>query len=242
MVNAKNVQSLNDRIEKINNQRVKTETQHEMLTNRLNSELGSYKEQFGVDLVGKSFTETRKKINAEIKKVTTEVEAEFELKEKVVSAIDAGDIAEAYRLLGIEVKAEEDVSEETEEPEETEGTEGATLSVESGELSLEEPDEEDFGGLNLEDSQESDEVSSTQVGGLTLDDKDAFDFDLEVEDPEEEEPKAEEPKKNTEIPMSSAKDAIGDLEVIDEDEPEELGSDFGFGDLMKGTKFNLGGE
>lgn len=237
MVNAKNVQLLNDRIEKINNQRVKTETQHEMLTKRLNSELDSYKEQFGVDLVGKSFTETRKKINAEIKKVTSEVEAEFELKEKVVSAIDAGDITEAYRLLGIEVKAEEDVSEETEE---TEGTEGATLSVESGELSLEEPDEEDFGGLTLEGTQvevNSDEVSSAQVGGLTLDDKDDFDFDLEVEDPEE-----EEPKKVTEIPMSSAKDAIGDLEVIDEDEAEELGSDFGFGDLMKGTKFNLGGE
>lgn len=239
MVNAKNVQSLNDRIEKINNQRVKTETQHEMLTKRLNSELDSYKKQFGVDLVGKSFTETRKKINAEIKKVTSEVEAEFELKEKVVSAIDAGDIAEAYRLLGLEVKAEEDVSEETEGTEEIEED---TLSVESDELSLEEPDEEDFGGLTLEDTQESDEVSSTQAGDLTSDDKDDFDFDLEVEDPEEAEPKAEEPKKNTEIPMSSAKDAIGDLEVIDEDEPEELGSDFGFGDLMKGTKFNLGGE
>lgn len=239
MVNAKNVQSLNDRIEKINNQRVKTETQHEMLTKRLNSELDSYKEQFGVDLVGKSFTETRKKINAEIKKVTSEVEAEFELKEKVVSAIDAGDIAEAYRLLGIEVKTEECEEDATEE------VEDATLSVESDELSLEEPSAEDFGGLTSDDTQvavKPDEVPSTQVGGLTLDDKDDFDFDLEVEDPEEEEPKAEEPKKATEIPMSSAKDAIGDLEVIDEDETEELGSDFGFGDLMKGTKFNLGGE
>lgn len=221
MVNAKNVQSLNDRIEKINNQRVKAETQHEMLTTRLETELGSYKDQFGVDLAGKSFTETRKKINAEIKKVTSEVESEYELKEKVVSAIEAGDIEEAYKLLGLEVKNEEHEEDLAEEP-------------------VAEPIiEEDFGGLASDTTVEEPNAIKEEDPILSVED-DFGDFgDLVVEDSSSAE--GEVHKATSTIAMSSAKDAIDDLQVEDDGE-DELGSDFGFGDLMKGTKFDLGGE
>ena len=114
MVNAKDVQSLNSRIETINTNRTKAKTQQEMLQQRLEEELYNYKSQFGVDLKKGSLAQTRVLINAEVKKVVDEVQKEYELKEKVVSAIESGDYEEAYKLLGIKQEVEELVEEPTE--------------------------------------------------------------------------------------------------------------------------------
>ena len=114
MVNAKDVQSLNSRIETINTNRTKAKTQQEMLQQRLEEELYNYKSQFGVDLKKGSLAQTKVLINAEVKKVVDEVQKEYELKEKVVSAIESGDYEEAYKLLGIKQEVEELVEEPTE--------------------------------------------------------------------------------------------------------------------------------
>ena len=111
-VSVKDVERLNEKIEGLNTDRTKTETRKEVLTQNLEKELKAYAEAYGVDLKGKKFSETFKNIQREAQKVSQQIEEEFELKSKVVSAIESGDIAEANKLLGIE---EVDDSEEEEE-------------------------------------------------------------------------------------------------------------------------------
>lgn len=211
MVNAKDVQSLNSRIETINTNRTKAKTQQEMLQQRLEEELDNYKSQFGVDLKKGSLAQTKVLINAEVKKVVNEVQKEYELKEKVVSAIESGDYEEAYNLLGIKQEVEELVEEPIEEV-------------------SEEPTE-----VEVKPEVENPVISDFDMESLDLDDVDEP-MDLDMEE-DIDLPKS----KKKEVPegTSNVEDAFSGMEVEDDDLPGIDDSDFGFKDELMGSKFEI---
>ena len=134
------VEQLNDRIEKLNTDRTKTETRKEVLMQNLDKLLDSYAKDYGIDLRGQKFSETYKKIQAEAQKVSADIQEEYSLKEKVVSAIEIGDIDEANKLLGISQEEDEEPEEEVAEEE------GVEEEPEEEEPEEEEDEvEEDFG-------------------------------------------------------------------------------------------------
>lgn len=115
-LSVRNIQILNNKIENINKERIKVETQMRMLKDQIFKDLKDYSSKYGVDLSGDSLAEISKNISREAKRVHAEVNAEYELKEKIVSLIESGNIDEANKLLGIGVDSgaaggDEEVSE-----------------------------------------------------------------------------------------------------------------------------------
>ena len=174
-VTVESIKELNKRIEKNNVLRTKTETQIEMLKKDLSSQINEYKRKYGVDLHGKSFKETAGNISSEAKATVDAVQEEYELKEKVVHAIESGDIALASKLLGMEV-------DETESAEEPEQVEESVKDVEEKSTKKEIPQgmtpAED---IVVEDDKDDDIVIEDDV-------KLSDTGDLEVEDDDEEDP------------------------------------------------------
>ena len=172
-VTVESIKELNKRIEKNNVLRTKTETQIEMLKKDLSSQINEYKRKYGVDLQGKSFKETASNISNEAKATVDAVQEEYELKEKVVNAIESGDIALASKLLGMDVEEPESV----EEPEQLEESikeveeKPAKKEVPEGMTPAEDIVVEDDDDIVIED-----DVKLGDTG------------DLEVEDDEDEDP------------------------------------------------------
>lgn len=233
-VSAKDVKDLNARIEKIHTEQTKVETQKSLLQKQLQAELAEYKKQFGVDLTGKTFKEIQKKVLSEEKKVSEEVQKEYELKEKVVAAIEAKDYDLAYSLLGIKLEAEE------EEPEQEENFDISQNTVVEDNI-----EEDDF---SLEDSEEG--INVPEIEDTDFEEEEDLDFGLDDfsleeemgEEAEQESEDEEKPKKST-PKMESAKDifaSMGDM-VIEGDDTGDLedGDDFGFGDMLKDSKFEI---
>lgn len=179
-ISVNEVERLNEKIEGLNTTRTKTETRKEMLTQSLEKELKEYADLYGVNLQGNKFSQTYRNIQEEAKKVSEQIKEEYELKLKVVSAIESGDIDEANKLLGIEDKSEE-VEEEAEEEveeelqgtsEESESDEGDFTEEDFGELSTPE-DKEIPDGMSpievaVQDIDEEDEDNVESLGGLNI--------------------------------------------------------------------------
>lgn len=216
-MNVKQVKELNERIEAIQTQRTKVETKKEMLMARLTSEISKYEEIYGVKLTGKSLKDTISAIKAEQDRVSKSIQEEYELKEKVITAIESGNIEEANKLLGIVVEEENQIDE-----------------VES------QVDEED--NYIDEDEDFSDEDTS--------DDLDAdVDMDFSVDDEEEDDFGIDDFGIEDNTSHKSVKN-IGSTvdEVVKEldDEGEDFDAlddmdfdDFGFGDMLSGSKLDV---
>lgn len=244
MVSIKEVENLNKRIEKINNEYTKKKTQQDLLKDRLEKELKAYKEEFGVNLGGSNMAEIKRNIEKEHKEVVSRVEEEYKEKLQIVQAIEEGDYEEAGRLLGIEP-----VQEEVEEVEVAE-EEPTTLSAEvpddfsfDEEDNSENPEEADFGFGEMAISDEDDESEE-------FEDDDSIEIPGFEDDVEEMEVSSEdflsslkggssvadsvkEVESSDEIAIPEVD--ISGLEISDDDDDEEI--DFGFGDMLSGTKF-----
>lgn len=211
-MNVKQVKELNERIEAIQTQRTKVETKKEMLMARLTSEISKYEEIYGVKLTGKSLKDTISAIKVEQDKVSKNIQEEYELKEKVITAIESGNIEEANRLLGIVVEEENQIDE-----------------VES------QIDEED--NYIDEDEDFSDEDTS--------DDLDAdVDMDFSVDDEEEDDFGIEDNTSHKSVKNigSTVDEVVKELD----DEGEDFDAlddmdfdDFGFGDMLSGSKLDV---
>lgn len=219
-MNANEIKVLNDKIEKIQVQRTKAETKREVLMSRLESEISKYEKEYGVSLKGATLKDTVKAISVEQKKVSKGIEEEYNLKLKVVSAIESGNIEEANSLLGIETPVNDfdvDDLEDTEELEEVTPVEDNTtnISEETDDFGI---DEADF---NLEDDGEDEDV-----------------FGLN-EDEEEVTEKAKTPI------GSSVDDTVKELDNEEDDEDIYSGldnvdfDDFGFGSILNGTELDV---
>lgn len=231
MISAKEVQVLNSQIESIHTEKTKAETKQEMLKKQLSEEIQSYKTQFGVNLEGKTVAETMKLIEAEVKKVTSEVEKEYNLKVKVVEAINRGDFEEAYDLLGIKSEAVED---------------GTDVEVEDvleealGEAEVGSEDDEDTAVVS-ESFLEAVEQAAKEKAEEEVEEMDMIveDDDTEITMEEPKKPKSSAKKEN----MSSIADVFGAMEVDDDETNPILGdiddTSFGFGESLKGTKYEV---
>lgn len=220
-MNANDIKVLNDKIERIQVQRTKAETKREVLMSRLESEISKYEKEYGVSLKGDTLKDTIKAISVEQKKVSKGIEEEYNLKSKVVSAIESGNIEEANTLLGIETPindfAVEDI-EDTEDLDEVSPVEDDTKDV---------PEEEDNFGIDEDE--------------FSLDDDDAEDEDVfglsEAE---------EESSEKVKTPIgSSVDDTVKELDNDDDDEDIYSGldnvdfDDFGFGSILNGTELDV---
>lgn len=219
-MNANEIKVLNDKIEKIQVQRTKAETKREVLMSRLESEISKYEKEYGVSLKGATLKDTVKAISVEQKKVSKGIEEEYNLKLKVVSAIESGNIEEANSLLGIETPVNDfdvDDIEDTEGLKEVTPVEDDTtnISEETDDFGI---DEADF---NLEDDGEDEDV-----------------FGLN-EDEEEVTEKAKTPI------GSSVDDTVKELDNEEDDEDIYSGldnvdfDDFGFGSILNGTELDV---
>ena len=220
-MNANEIKVLNDKIERIQVQRTKAETKREVLMSRLESEISKYEKEYGVSLKGDTLKDTIKAISVEQKKVSKGIEEEYNLKSKVVSAIESGNIEEANTLLGIETPINdfdvEDI-EDTEDLDEVSPVEDDTKDV---------PEEEDNFGIDEDE--------------FSLDDDDAEDEDVfglsEAE---------EESSEKVKTPIgSSVDDTVKELDNDDNDEDIYSGldnvdfDDFGFGSILNGTELDV---
>lgn len=220
-MNANEIKVLNDKIEKIQVQRTKAETKREVLMSRLESEISKYEKEYGVSLKGDTLKDTIKAISVEQKKVSKGIEEEYNLKSKVVSAIESGNIEEANTLLGIDTPINdfdvEDI-EDAEDLDEVSPVEDDTKDV---------PEEEDNFGIDEDE--------------FSLDDDDAEDEDAfglsEAE---------EESSEKVKTPIgSSVDDTVKELDNDDDDEDIYSGldnvdfDDFGFGSILNGTELDV---
>ena len=220
-MNANEIKVLNDKIEKIQVQRTKAETKREVLMSRLESEISKYEKEYGVSLKGDTLKDTIKAISVEQKKVSKGIEEEYNLKSKVVSAIESGNIEEANTLLGIETPINdfdvEDI-EDTEDLDEVSPVEDATKDV---------PEEDDNFGIDEDEfSLEDDDTEDEDVFGLS-----------EAE---------EESSEKVKTPIgSSVDDTVKELDNDDDDEDIYSGldnvdfDDFGFGSILNGTELDV---
>lgn len=228
-VTVKDVQKLNKRIEEINTERTRVETRTQMLRDQVWKDIEAYEKQFGVSLKAKNFSEVKKLVAQEAKKVADAVEEEYRLKEKVVGCIESGEIDEANRLLGIVVESEETDSEEDLVEEETAPDgENDMDEMDSFFSTSTEEEVEVAGGNENEEEEDTDAVSDlgfdvSKLGSVSPTEEPVThsipgDMFAGFEDDEPDEG-------NDDAVMAE------DLEDEDEDDP------FGFGSMLSGGKF-----
>lgn len=239
MITAEQVKNLNKKIEGLNAQGNRAKAKLEVLEGSLTQSLEDYKSSYGVDLRGKSMKTTAANIQKELLAVEADVQREFELREAVVAAIESGDIEEANRLLGVTVVEEDD----EEEVEETPEIKDIIDEIEESPIGGSSDVEDDFGIDTAEDTEEpSFEEDLSDDDSFDLDGLDFGDLDLsEEEEPAKPEPAKPQNKKSSNI-GSTVEDTVQSLEGVPNGfEDFDFGSDdfedFGFNELLAGTKF-----
>lgn len=259
MITAEQVKNLNKKIEEMNAQGNRAKAKLEVLEGNLAQSLSDYSSTYGVNLQGKTMKSTAANIQKEFASVEAAVQEEFNLRNAVVAAIERGDIDEANRLLGVEVVEEPDEDFDDDTAEET-PVAGVTVEEDDSDSDTEgfgfdeddsDDDEDGFSGLDGDGTVgDDDDVSPASfgfaIGNISLDDDDS---DEEVPVPEPV-PTAKAAKltktakssKKTGSNLGSSVDkAVSELEGgfedvdLDDDDLE----DFGFGNMLAGTKFSI---
>lgn len=252
MITADKVKSLNKKIEELNAKSTRAKAKVEVLEGSLEKSLEDYKTIYGVTLKGKNMAETINNIKKELGIVNSEAEKEFELRNAVVDAIERGDIEEANRLLGVEVEESE-----AEVPVDNEDmmAEGIleTVRGESDEEVVEEVvASEEASNFNAQvsslfgsEAEENEEPETFSFSGFNIG---------SIDDDDEPAPvakKAEKPKSSKKSAGNgfsnlggSVSDAVSELEgdsfsSFDMDESDF--EDFGLGNILSGTKFQIDG-
>ena len=215
---------LNERIEAINKEKTKAELSKEMLMRQLNEKLAKYKETYGVDLSSENFATLRNAVKRESERVSSDIQKEYELKTRVVNAIEAGNISEANTLLGI-----------VEEPEE--------VVEEPSAASIEISDDIDIGEMDIS----TDSAATAKPKGLSFegnipddsDDSDDFGMDDVEEEPVVDKVVEEKPSKSIKSEVTQAKPSSSDEEEDEDwsfydDDTSDADSDVDISDDMFG--------
>lgn len=245
----KRIESLNKDIEALNTKASKAEAQREMLKKNLMDSIKKYEDAYGVDLSGDSMVEIKKKLKAEYKKVYQDVEKEADLADKVIRAINTGDVALARELLGYEEEEETQEDPELEEVEVEEKKEDAPEEKVEQPVKLEKVEDAFFG---LEDKEEGKAEKAPFFG---FEDEEDGEDEFVTQPTVESKPKGVKSTKTKEVspnlmspPSFVVEDddedespeslVFGGLTPDEEDEDEDE-EDFygGFGSVLAGTKF-----
>ena len=198
-------------------ERVVIESKRELLVETLNKQVAEYKKKTGVDLAGKSVKEIYSKATTEYNKLYEEINAEYETQRKVVDCIESGDIDGAKRLLGMDVEEETEAESVEEAVEELEVGDDFELEVEDSDESedLEDYEEET---LEEEDSEEEDEDETAKAedgfADLEIEEIDLDDLGVEPEEVEvkEDPKKAKKTKKGMDNPFDKTDDIFDFVE------------------------------
>lgn len=262
---AQKVGELNKTIEALNQKHAMEEAKKNVLLDNFKESIKDYMEKYHVDFSG-NLEECAKKIKAERDKVITEVEKEFELKSKIVDAIEKGNYEEANSLLGITTDNEEvaelinevsdkvqkefkevmdepvvddvisDDTEVSDEPVVEKKTKKATTKKKASKKVEEK--KETFEDIIQEDTNDVDEDDFFfEDGGNDLFEEEKPVVKKEKKSVKKEEvPFEEDEASPVEDTTSDEKNVLDDMSFsLDDDED----MDFGFGDLLSGSKFSV---
>lgn len=241
-VSVSDIKALNEKIEVINKKADRAKSQSEVFLSKLNKELAEYEKKYGVKLSGDTLDETMKLIEQESKKVSERIQAEYELKVKVVTAIDRGNIAEADKLLGHVEEEPKSNSVGTSKVIEDKPVKRVEVTNSYSAVSKSSSpvivSDDAIKGVTAKRGTVIDEdttdVSPSNISvsakGMMLDeedDEDEFDFGAVVKKKE----------LNSINSNKNIKDVFSGLEADEGDEDDD-DDDFGFGELLKGSKFS----
>lgn len=210
------VASLNKRIEQLNVEGTRTETRISMLTEQLATGLREYESQYGVNLEGKTLKKTAELIKKEYETILSAISEEYELKSRIVEAIQRSDIDEANRLLGIAQDAPEEEPEVAVEQEVPKAdSKAASKAAHASQISpvVEEDTQEDF------DEDESD------YGVGSADTDIGTDEDIVTDDDGEDDVSYDDEDEDSEV-MDAEEDDIEFTEDSDEDGYADIEEDF----------------
>ena len=205
------VASLNKRIEQLNVEGTRTETRISMLTEQLATGLREYESQYGVNLSGKTLKKTAELIKKEYETILSTISEEYDLKSRIVEAIQRSDIDEANRLLGIA----QDAPEEPEVAVEQEVPKAASKASHAPQISpvVEEDTQEDF---DEDDSDYGVDSADTDMG---------TDEDIVTDDDGEDDVSYDDEDEDSEV-MDAEEDDIEFNEDSDEDGYADIEEDF----------------
>lgn len=215
------VASLNKRIEQLNVEGTRTETRISMLTEQLATGLREYESQYGVNLSGKTLKKTAELIKKEYETILSAISEEYDLKSRIVEAIQRSDIDEANRLLGIVPDAPEE--EEPEVAVEQEVPKAVSKAAHAPQIPpvVEEDTQEDF---DEDDSDYGVGSANTDMGAdedMDVDDDGEDDVSYDDEDEDSEVMDAEE--NDIEFNEDSDEDGYAGIEEdFDLDEEEDV--------------------
>lgn len=255
----KKVKELNARIEEIRDQRTRAETRKETLLGQLKGQIKEYEKLYGIKLSGEGYSGVEKAISGEMDRVSKEIQKEYDLKVSVVEAIDSGNIDEAFRLLGMENPnkvSEEDVEDGVDGESDGDGLELVDDGEEDQPADAEyEEDVAKMGkksGGKQSDKQgkQSGKQSKQGTNSVSLNaqsaeevfdefngDDDDEDFGLEgfeFDDPDDEDiDDYAGPTGKTAKSTGNASSDLGGFGIEFDDDDD----DFGFGDILSGSKF-----
>lgn len=243
--NVAKVKALNKELEALQHKRTRVESQKELLLNNLKSEVERYEKTYGVTLSGATLKDTLKAIASEKAKVEVQINEEYELKKKVVDAINRNDMAEAYKLLGITpVQEEEDESEDV-----------ATVSNDTEDETVEEL----IARVNSNNGNYSDDISEDDFSSDTVTEDEEDDFGFGVDDFNDVEEEVSTPvvvaeetsdssifggivfdeDDSTSDDSEDAEDVYGDISFGDDTSDDDEDDDYGFGAMLGGSKFQF---
>lgn len=235
------VASLNKRIEQLNVEGTRTETRISMLTEQLATGLREYESQYGVNLSGKTLKKTAELIKKEYETILSAISEEYDLKSRIVEAIQRSDIDEANRLLGIAQDAPEEEPEVAVEQEVPKAASKATSKAANApQISpvVEEDTQEDF---DEDDSDYGVGSADTDMGtdeDIVTDDDGEDDVSYEDEDEDSEVMDAEED--DIEFTEDSDEDGYADIEedfdLDEEDDVQNTGRVSEAADFMKAVQ------
>lgn len=253
----KKVKELNARIEEIRDQRTRAETRKETLLGQLKGQIKEYEKLYGIKLSGEGYSGVEKAISGEMDRVSKEIQKEYDLKVSVVEAIDSGNIDEAFRLLGMEnpnKASEEDVKEEVEGDVDSgdlvdDGEEDQPTDVEYEE-DVAKTSKKSGGKQSKQSGSKQGKQSKQGTNSVSLNaqsaeevfdefngDDDDEDFGLdgfEFDDPDDEDTDDYAgPTGKTAKSTGNASSDLGGFGIEFDDDDD----DFGFGDILSGSKF-----
>ena len=235
----KKVETLNEQIEGLNEKHRNAVVERNLLHKTLLENLKAYGEKYNITFSG-SLEECANQIAAEKEKIESAIMQEIELSEKVITALNNGNYEEANTLLGIEVNSKE-VAEVIKEASDA----VAESTTEAVEEAGEDQDVEEFFTGSVEEEQEEAPAEVAEEPAVEEEAEDDFgDFfmDDSIEDltSNNSEAPAEKPTEAKEEPAkkeASSSPLDGVNFSLDDDDEEEV--DFGFGNLLSGSKFSV---
>jgi len=232
-VNVSDVKKLNERIEAIQRKSDRAKSQSEIFLAKLNKEIAEYEKKYNVRLSGANIDETMRLIEEESSRVSSAIEGEYNLKLKVVDAIDRGDIAEANKLLNVNDNRFTEAADVSED--DVDYDMQSNLVLEANKSYTSPSSSNDNRNVSLVDRKSADvkqEVQKSIKDKVTV----TASRGIVIDEPEE-------PLKPARISVDANTMLLDDSDDSDEfdfgvtDSNDDDDDEFGFGALLKGTKF-----